>query len=156
MKKGFKFNVVDVVVILVIVAVVAFVGLKLSGGLIAMPANMHEYEFTFHSYEVPDYVIDYVKEGAAVCDSSNNDEFGVVESFTTGESEMFVETADGAIVKTAKPDHSSMDLKVVGKGEQTDFGVKFEKGVYGVGHTITIKVGNAKLYCKISGINQLD
>ena len=62
MKKGFKFNVVDVVVILVIVAVVAFVGLKLSGGLIATPANMHEYEFTFHSYEVPDYVIDYVKQ----------------------------------------------------------------------------------------------
>ncbi len=156
MKKGFKFNFIDVLVILVIIGVVAFVGIKLSGGLVAEPLNVHKYEFKFHSEELPDYVIGYVKEGAEVCDSGNNDEFGKVISFTTGESEIYEANAEGVIVQSVKPGHSSMDLVVEGEGEQTDFGVKLGKGVYGVGHTITIKVGNAKLHCKISGINQLD
>lgn len=156
MKKKLRFNVIDALVVLVILAVVAFVALKLSGGLIAEPENIHKYEFTFHSYELPDYVIDYVEEGAGVCDASNNDEFGTVTAFSTGESEIYVETEGGGISKTTKPDHSSMDITVQGEGEQTDFGVKLNKGVYGVGHTITIKVGNTKIYAKISGIKQLD
>ena len=156
MKKGFKFNIIDAVVILVILAVVAFIGLKLSGGIIAQPEEIHQYEYTFHSDELPDYVIDYVKEGAGVCDASNNDDFGELVSFSVCESAIYEPNADGVIVKSQKPDHSGMDLVVRGEGEQTEFGVKLSKGVYGVGHTITIKVGNSKIYCKISGIKQLD
>ena len=156
MKKGFKFNIIDAVVILVILAVVAFIGLKLSGGLIAQPEEIHQYEYTFHSDEIPDYVIDYVKEGAGVCDASNNDDFGELVSFSVCESAIYEPNADGVIVKSQKPDHSGMDLVVCGEGEQTEFGVKLSKGVYGVGHTITIKVGNSKIHCKISGIKQLD
>ena len=156
MKKGFKFNIIDAAVILVIIGVIAFVALKLSGGLIAKPEQMHEYEFTFHIYEMPDFAVEYVKEGAGVCDSSNNDDFGDVVSFTVGDSEMYEVNSDGVYVKSSKPDHSSMDLVVKGSGEQTEFGVKLAKGVYGVGHSITIKVGNSKLFGKISGIKQLD
>lgn len=156
MKKKIRFNIIDAAVLLIIVAVIAFVAVKLSGGLIEEPRNIHKYEFMFHVYELPDFVIDYVEEGAAVCDASNNDEFGTIKSFVTGDSEMFVETEFGEILKTTKPEHSSMDLVVVGEGEQTEFGVKLNKGVYGVGHSITIKAGNSKLYGKISGIKQLD
>lgn len=156
MKKGFRFNIVDAAVVVVIVAVIAFVAVKLSGGILMKPEEIHEYEFTFHSYELPDYVKEYVEEGAQVCDDSNNAEFGEVVGFSFGESEIYEPNSDGVIVKSVKPDHSSMDLTVHGKGEKTDFGVKIEKGVYGVGHTITIKVGNSKIHCKISGIKQLD
>lgn len=152
MKKGFKFNLVDAVVILVIIAVVGFVAVKLSGGLIEKPKEMHTYRYTFHCYEAPTFVEEYVKEGASVCDDSNNAAFGTVTGISTGEAEIYNVTDDGETKKSTKEDHISMDVVVEGEAEQTPYGVKIEKGVYGVGHTITIKVGNSKLHCKIAGI----
>ena len=162
MKKKFKFNTIDVIVVVLIVGVAAFLGVKLlGGGFLSViesenNAKKYEYEFTFHSYEMPDYVKEYIKTGSSVRDDGNLSVFGKVVSYSFGESQMFNPNSEGVMVTSPKEGHSSMDLVVRGGvGEQGKHGVVIEEGVYGVGHTITIRVGNAKVYCKISGIKKL-
>ena len=162
MKKNFKFNIIDVAVVVMIIGVIAFLGVKLlGGGFLAEiedeeERKTYEYEFTFHSYEMPDYVKDYIKKGSSVRDDGNSSVFGEVVEYSFGESQIYNPNSDGVMVVSPKEDHSSMDLVVRGGiGEQGKHGVVIDDGVYGVGHTITIKVGNAKVHCKLSGIKKL-
>ncbi len=163
MKGKFKFNIIDVLVIVIIVAVAAFIGVKMVGGNLNTAVNNdkfkdteHSYEYTFHCYEAPDFVLDYIKNGANVLEFTDDDEFGKLFSFSVGEAEIYEPDSSGHYVKSTKPDHSSVDLVVRGKGVQTKGGVKVGWNDYSVGHSLTINVGNAKLYCKISGIKRLD
>ncbi len=156
MKKGYKFNVIDAVVIVAIIGVLAFAGIKLAGGGEEEIVEMHRYEFSFRCDDVPDFVLEYLKEGEAVDCVDNNDCFGKVVSVEIGDSAAYSVSAEGKVVKSVKPDHSGVELVVEGEGEQTDTGVKLTKGVYGVGHSIVLRTGNAKVAGKISGIKQLD
>ena len=154
MKK--KFNIIDALLILVIVAVVAFVGIKLSNGLVAQPENLQKIKYTFHVEEMPDYVKDYIKESDTASVAENNDILGVVTGKSFGDAEIYSENAEGKIVKSTKEGHSSADIIIEGEGLQTPSGIKINKGVYGVGHSMAIKVGNAKVYGKISGIEAIE
>ncbi len=73
-----------------------------------------------------------------------------------GDAEIYSENDEGKIVKSTKEGHSSADIIIEGEGLQTPSGIKINKGVYGVGHSMAIKVGNAKVYGKISGIEVIE
>ena len=154
MKK--KFNLIDALVILIVIGVVAFIGIKLSNGLVAKPDNLQKFRYTFHVEEMPDYVKDYIKENETASVAENNDILGVVTGKTFGDAEIYSENADGQIVKSTKEGHSSADIVIEGEGLQTPSGVKITKGVYGVGHSMAIKLGNAKVYGKLSGIEAIE
>lgn len=156
MKKGYKFNIIDIVVILIVLVVIVFIAHKFSVGVIEDPAVLTQYEFKFYASEVPDFVIDYIEEGSEVHDGDTDSIFGNVVDFTIGESELYNVDSNGEIVKSVKPDHSSVELVVNGTGEQTEYGVKIDEGVYGVGHSLILKFGNAKIYAKISGIKEIN
>lgn len=156
MKKGFKFNIIDLAVIIAVIGVLAFVGIKLKNGAVTAPLDIHKFEYSFSCGDVPDFVLEYLKVGDAVDCADNNDYFGNITAINIGESYVYAQADDGTFVKSTKPDHSGVEIIVEGTGEQTDTGVKLTKGVYGVGHTIVLKAGNAKVSGKVSGIKQLD
>lgn len=156
MKKRYKFNIIDIVVILIIVIVLLFIVNKFSAGILGETTELDEYQFTFYASEAPDFVIDYIKEGSEVHDGDNNSVFGNVVDFSILESESYNVNSRGEIVKSEVPDHSGVELVVNGTGEQTEYGVKIEEGVYGVGHSLTLKFGNAKIDAKISGIKLIN
>lgn len=154
MKKGYKFNVIDAVVIIAIVGVLAFIGTKFTKSATENAVDTKQFEFSFHCDEVPNFVLEYIEEGAEVTAADNNDYFGKIVSVTKCDSAVYSPDANGKIVKSTKPDHSGVDIVVEGEGEQTGSGVKLAKGVYGVGHTIVLKAGNSKVSGKISGIKE--
>ena len=154
MKK--KFNLIDALVILIIVAVVAFIGIKLSNGLVAKPENLQRIRYTFHVEEMPDFVKEYIKENDTASVADNNDILGTVTGKNFGDAEIYSENDEGKIVKSTKEGHSRADIIIEGEGLQTPSGIKINKGVYGVGHSMAIKVGNAKVYGKISGIEVIE
>ena len=154
MKK--KFNLIDALIILVIVAVVAFIGIKLSNGLVAKPENLQKIRYTFHVEEMPDFVKEYIKEKDTASVAENNDVLGTVTGKTFGEAEIYSVNDEGRIIKSTKEGHSSADIVIEGEGLQTSSGVKINKGVYGVGHSMAIKLGNAKVYGKLSGIEVIE
>jgi len=151
-----KFNVVDLVVALAIVAVVAFVAFKLASAELHKE-DMVMYEITFYTEESTDYSLERVEIGDDVCDETNNYVLGkVTKDIVTGESAAQLETADGRYVTAPREGYSSAYVTFRGEGIDYKHGAKFDKGQYSVGQTVTIRVGDSKLYGRIYDIKRVD
>lgn len=150
-----KFNVVDVLVILVIVAAVAFVGIKFLGGGIG-GSGASTYELKFFCEEVPDFAADVIKVGDKVLDEQKESDLGVVTKVELGPSYTYTTTDEGEIRCLDKPNYKSVSLTTIVEGEDYDFGMIAGSSKYGVGHSITIRVGKAKIFGRVSGIEKLE
>ena len=64
-QKKWKFNIVDVIVIAILVAGIAFVGMQVFGGE-AEPSITGTYRVTFFAEEVPAVVADYLQVGSKI------------------------------------------------------------------------------------------
>lgn len=152
-KKKFKFNFVDAVVILALVAVVAFVVLQLSNGILDASGGSATYRMTFYTEESTIYSLDNVKEGDPVCDESNDVSLGIVLSKDfTNVSHAQLETADGTYVEAPRPGYGSGSVVFEGEGTAYSYGAKFDNSKYSVGQTVTLRVGTSKLHGRIKAI----
>jgi hypothetical protein len=151
--KKFRFNFVDAVVILALVAVVAFVVLQLSNGILDASGSSATYRMTFYTEESTIYSLENVKEGDPVCDESNDVDLGMVVSKEfTDKSHAQLETADGTYVEASRPGYGSGSVVFEGKGTAYQYGAKFDNSKYSVGQTVTLRVGSSKLYGRIKAI----
>ena len=151
--KKFKFNLVDCVVVLALVAVVAFVVLQLSSGILDASGGSATYRITFYTEESTIYSLDNVKTGDPVCDESNDVSLGkVVETEFSNKSHAQLETADGTYVEAARPGYGSGSVVFEGEGTAYSYGAKFDNSKYSVGQTLTLRVGTSKLHGRIKAI----
>lgn len=149
-----KINLIDLIIILVIIIVVVFVALRVTGGgggdSGAVPVKI-----SFFATEVPDYVVDYINVGDSVMDYTEDVAMGTVESFETGEPLGYDTDANGEVQAVVREGHKSLSMTITGKAVMSEHGATIGGELYGVGHTLTIFAGKAKLYLKISGIEEL-
>ena len=151
--KKFKFNFVDLLVVLALVAVVAFVVLQLSNGILDSSGGSATYKMTFYTEESTIYSLDNVKIGDPVCDESNDVSLGkVVSTEFSDKSHAQLETADGTYVEAARPGYGSGSVVFEGEGTAYQYGAKFDNSKYSVGQTVTLRVGTSKLYGRIKAI----
>ena len=151
-----KFNLVDLVVVLALVAVLVFVALKFMPNDVET-MDMNQYKVVFYTEESPNYALERIEIGNPVSDADHNYEMGeVTQEIETSESEGYVQTSDGKYVKAAKEGYSSAKVTFVGDGTDYKHGVKFDKGQYSVGQTVSIRVGNVKLYGRIYDIEKVE
>ncbi|MEG0035120.1 MAG: DUF4330 family protein [Oscillospiraceae bacterium] len=146
-----KINLIDLLIILVILALGAFVALKVFGGNDDAD-KLSPITMSFYADEVPDFVIENIKEGTGVLDSTEDVTLGTVQSFDVGEPLGYETDTDGEIKSVARNGHKSLELTITGQAELSEHGATIGGVLYGVGHTITIFAGQAKLYLKISAI----
>lgn len=146
-----KINLIDFIIILVVIALVAFVALKVvdKGN---EGANLSQVRISFFGDETPDYVAKVLENGTSVLDSTENVTLGTVESFEVGAPMGYDTNANGEVQQVVRQGYNSISLSVIGTGELTEHGVTINGVLYGVGHTLVIYAGKAKLYMKISGI----
>ena len=84
-QKKVKFNIVDIIVILILIAGVAFVGTKMFGGqepAAADPASGAPYLVTFHADCVPEEVAATLSVGSKSENASRNMDLGTLVDFT--------------------------------------------------------------------------
>lgn len=148
-----KINIIDLIVIIALVAAVAVFGYskmsqKNSVGTVATPTVTME----FYTDEVADYVVEHVKEGTPIYDADEDIKLGTVKSFEVGPSKVYTENSEGAVVVSEKEGYSS--IRIVGEinGSYQEYGAEVEGVKYGVGHTVTIRAGQAKIHLKVSDI----
>ena len=146
-----KINIIDLIIVLVLIALVALVATKVVGRSEAA-STLSDVRFTFYSEEVPDYVVDVLEQGTSVMDSAEKTTMGTVESFEAGEPLGYETDTKGQIQSVTRPGYKSLTITAVGKATLTEHGAEIDGVLYGVGHTLTIYAGKAKLYIKISGI----
>lgn len=155
MEKKFKFNVVDVVVILVILAAVAFVGTMFFGGGFG-GSDASTYEVTYLCEEVPSFAATIIEVGDKVLDEQKDTDLGVVTNVELTESRTYTTTKEGDVRCVPKPYYNCVYLTTEVEGQDYDFGMIAGSSKYGVGHSITIRVGDAKIFGRVSGIKKID
>lgn len=154
-KKKFKFNLVDAVVILVIIAAVAFVGMKFFSGDIG-PTNSAQYKISFMCDEVPSFAAEVIKVGDYVTDDDKNSALGMVEAVNLGPSRTYAHTSEGENRLAPKEGFNSVEVVAVVDAQEFQHGIMVNAAKYGVGHSLTIRVGKAKIYGRVSGLEKIN
>ena len=147
-----KINIIDLIVILVIIAAVAMFGVsRLSNrgeNVAAVPEGQSTY-ITFYAEEVSDFVVDKLEEGAKVYDVEMKSELGEVVSFDVAPAVSYASNSDGDLVLTSREKYKSVKITAKVNGIPTDYGVSVNDNQYGVGHSLTIRAGAAKIYLRV-------
>lgn len=146
-----KINLIDLLIVLVLIALVAFVALKVVDKS-DESANLTQVRISFFGEEAPDYVANALEKGTTVLDSKENVTMGTIEDFEIGDPLGYDTDANGEVQQVIRQGYNSVSITAVGTGELTEHGVTIDGVLYGVGHTLTIYAGKAKLYLKVSGI----
>lgn len=153
-KKKFKFNIIDLIVLIVIVAAVAFVVIKLSGGGL-FGKDESTYIVKYFCDEVPDFAAEVIYVGDGVVDEQKDTDLGEVTSVSLYPSRTYAQSADGEYKLAPKEHYNSVEVVTIVKGTDYDNGVIIDGSKYGVGHSLTIRVGKAKIYGRVSYIEKV-
>lgn len=147
-QKKRKFNAVDLAVVLVLVAVVAFAAYRFFGGSSGKAATGQgePYRITFLCSETPENVAEMIALGDTVTDDSCYMDLGKVVDFKIDEARVYATASDGKTVLSSKPGYKSVYVTVEAEGVADDNCVFVTGWALGCGHTMVIRVGYAKLY----------
>ncbi|NCB50908.1 MAG: DUF4330 domain-containing protein [Clostridia bacterium] len=146
-----KVNLIDLIIVIIIIAALVFLGVKFLGPE-STAANTQKAVVSFYYEECPNYVADQLKAGDSVWDSGDNVTIGTVKDWTTADSVTYLLDDNGNTVQTSKDGYCALTLRCEAEGVIGEHGITINGTLYGVGHTLTMYAGEAKLYLKVSGI----
>ena len=154
-KKKIRFNLIDAIILLVIIAAVAFVAIKLSGGGL-FGSDDSLYVVKYYCDEVPEFAAEVIYVGDKVVDEQKDTDLGEVTAVSLFPSRTYAETADGQYKLAPKEHFNAVEVVTIVKGTDYDNGVIIDGSKYGVGHSITIRVGKAKIFGRVSYIEKVE
>ena len=148
-QKKVKFNIVDIIVILVLLAGIAFVAVKMFGGqepaAAADPAGGAPYLVTFRAECVPEEIAASLSVGSKSENASRNMDLGTLVDFTTAESVVYGYDRDGSCVASEKPGHVSVTLVCRVTGTQEPTGLLVGQYMLNIGHSMGVRCGNTEI-----------
>ena len=155
-QKKVKFNIVDIIVILILIAGVAFVGVKMFGGqepaASADPAAGAPYLVTFRADCVPEDIAATLSVGSKAENTSRNMDLGTLVDFTTAESVTYGYDSKGNCVASEMPGHVSVTLVCRVNGSQEPTGLQVGQYMLNIGHEMGVRCGNTEINCSIWSI----
>ena len=150
-----KINLIDFIILVVLILAVIYVGLRATGTIGGKQVTTEPLRVTFFSNEVPDYVTDYLVQGKDVFDTATMETIGTLDSFTTSPSVGYEQSSNGVEILPPMADTCAVTLTFLVTAEFGEHGFVIDGTTYAVGHSMTIFAGEAKLYGKISGIEEV-
>lgn len=155
-QKKAKFNIVDIIVILVLLAGVAFVAVRMFGGeepaAIADPAAGSTYHVTFHAECVREDVANTLVLGSKAENASRNMDLGKLIDFSIDESIIYTTDSKGNFIKTTKPDYVSVTLTCELTGVDQATGLQVGQFMLNVGHNMGVRCGFTELNMIVQNI----
>ncbi|MBE7020051.1 MAG: DUF4330 domain-containing protein [Ruminococcaceae bacterium] len=148
-----KVNIIDLVIILVIIAAVAFVGYKFLAPGMAGTDTQSVAEVKYYIEEVSDFVADQIKVGDKLMDEGKNVPLGVVTNIEFGPAVSYGTNQEGAWVTSSREGYKSMILTGEVPATKFDHGMIVNASKYYVGHTFVLLAGQAKLYLRVYDID---
>lgn len=154
-KRKFKFNIVDIIVILIIIAAIALVGMKFSSKDITSAGSV-QYRISFFCEDVPSFAAEIIKEGDSVTDDDKNSALGTIEKVTIGPSRTYAATSDGQMKIAPREGYNSVEVSAIVDAQEFQHGIMVNAAKYGVGHSLTLRMGKAKVYGRVSGLEKIN
>ena len=145
-----RFNLLDAAIILVVIAVLAFVAYKM------MPtgstAAYEQVTLSFYAPDVPDYVAEQLYIGAPLIDADRNVYLGEVVDFQVEDSGFWSANDQGIQTVSPMDDYKAVTVTTKISGEASAYGIRLSSVEYSVGHTLAIRAGFAKISCAVSDL----
>lgn len=154
-QKKVKFNIVDIIVILILLAGVAFVGVRMFGGqepAVSNPATGSTFHVTFHAECVREDIANTLVQGSASENASRNMDLGTLIDFQIDESIAYGTDSKGNIVQTTKPGYVSVTLVCELTGIQQPTGLQVGQFMLNAGHSMGVRCGNTEINCIVLSI----
>ena len=146
-----RFTLLDAVIILVVIAALAFVAYKM------MPtgstAAYEDVTLSFYAPDVPDYVAEQLYVGAPVVDANRNVYLGKVVDIQIEDSVFWSANDEGIQTVSPMDDYRAVTITTRVSGEASAYGIRLSSVEYSVGHTLAIRAGFAKISCAVSDLD---
>lgn len=152
-------NIIDLLVLLFILAAasvaVMFLTGKITVGEKADDFNgpVTDVDIVYYTEELSDFVADQIRYGALVYDDGCMHSLGKVTEFSFGKSLIYGPRDDGSLAVVEKDGYCSAFITGQANGTRTRLGFTFNKANYGVGHSMVLRAGDAKIYLRIYDIH---
>jgi hypothetical protein len=151
-KIGGKVSIIDLLIVLVLLAALAFVGYRFIKKDRSGVINTQDYYLSMTGSEVSNFVVENVEMGARVLDEAENNVLGYVTDVQTGPGYHYGLDDDGQTAAIFPEDYSSITVTCKGTGTLDPNGLLLGGTRYGIGHTFVVYVGDCKMYLRISGL----
>jgi hypothetical protein len=155
-QKKAKFNIVDIIVILILVAGIAFVGVRMFGGEEpAVEANAgagSTYHVTFHAECVREDVANTLVLGSKSENASRNMDLGTLIDFSIDEAIAYGTDSKGNVVQGTKPGYVSVTLTCELTGIDQSTGLQVGQFMLNVGHSMGVRCGFTELNMIVQNI----
>ncbi len=145
-----KINVIDLIVIVILAATVCVLGLRF---LAPKSGSVGEtLEIKYYVEEVNDWVADKIEIGDELYDGTSAQEIGTVTAIEKGAPVAWAVTEDGRYVPAQREGFCSLIITGEVQGEKTETGAEIGGNMYGVGHSMVLYAGDAKIYLRVYDI----
>ena len=143
-QKKAKFNIVDIIVILILIAGIVFVGVRMFGGeepAVSDPATGGKYLVTFCADSVHEEVAATLVQGSKAENASRNMDLGHLVDFTIGDSVVYTTNSNGELIKTTKEGYVSVTLVCEVTGTDQSTGLQVGQFMLNIGHNMGVRCG---------------
>jgi hypothetical protein len=155
-QKKAKFNIVDIIVILILVAGIAFVGVRMFGGeepaVEATSGAGSTYHVTFHAECVREDVANTLVLGSKSENASRNMDLGTLIDFSIDEAIAYGTDSNGHVVQGTKPGYVSVTLTCELTGIDQSTGLQVGQFMLNVGHAMGVRCGFTELNMIVQNI----
>ena len=159
-QKKVKFNIVDILVILVLIAGAVFLGIRMFGGEEpAVTPNSSvgsTYRVTFNAECVRGDVASTLVKGSKAENASRNMDLGYLVDFTIEDAIAYGTDAEGNVVQGTKPGYVSVTLVCELTGIDQSTGLQVGQFMLNVGHSMGVRCGFTELNMVVQNIEPVE
>ena len=154
-----KINIIDLCIVVGIVAVAIFAFTQLRGGgspiAILAPDETREFTMSFFVEEVEDFRLDGINIGDRAFDGPANILLGEVIYLDINDAIVWNADRYGNTVRSNKEGHSSLEITTRLRATPVEHGVMVGGNRFGIGHSLTLRVGSSVIFMRISGLEEV-
>ncbi len=144
-----KINIIDLLVLLILVVAIAVVGVKF---ITPGDTELQTLEMEFYTEEVNDWVAEKINPGDVLYDGTYDLKLGTVVKAVQDEPMTWGLTQEGQYVLAPRDGYCSLTVIGEVQGVKTANGAEIDGNMYGVGHSMVLYAGDAKMYLRVSDI----
>ena len=152
-----KINIIDLLIILVIVAAIAFVGKRFFAGNDNDYGTPERVRMTFFADEAPALLAGKAEAGEPVTDYDNSTSLGTLSSYESEDAYTYeLDPTTGEIVKVPVANTCFLTFTCDTAGYVADDALRINGFEYNVGNTITMRAGQTRVSCRLAQIEVTD
>ena len=119
-----KFNVIDLLVILLIIAVIAGIAVRFGSKVTSAVKSDEEFEYTVRIESVRQFTVDALQEtmdtGSHLTDKKSTVDLGVITDIQSDDAKIISEKADGTIVYASQEGRKTAYITIRTRGKESD------------------------------------